>query len=116
MPFLDKSEPVQTMNFIDIWTVVTGTASIISLLVVMSDKLPMWKKYIAPVGFLLGGVAIGRITYGLSPGAGEIFKDARAFGFIMILLLVLVVLVIFAQMMIKREQDLYSFTGLRNRS
>ena len=97
------------MKFLDVWTIVAGAASIISLLIVMSDKLPEWKKYISPIGFLLGGFAIGRISFGLSPIAGLIIKDQKFFGFLLIIILLLTVLVIFAQMMIKRKQDFYAY-------
>ncbi len=97
------------MNFIDIWSIIAGAASIISLLVVMSDKAPEWKKYISPAGFLLGGFAVGRISYGLSPAAGAIIKNTKFLGFLLILVLLLIVLVVFAQMMIKRKQDFYAY-------
>ena len=73
------------MKFIDLWTIITGAASIVSLLVVMSDKLPKWKKYISPVGFFLGGFAIGRISAGTMPGAQQSFQDPRFMGFLMVL-------------------------------
>jgi len=97
------------MRFIDLWTIITGAASIISLLIVMSDKLPKWKKYISPVGFFLGGFAIGRISSGTIPGAQQSFQDPRFMGFLIVLFLILAMLYVFLRAMIKRKQDYYAY-------
>ena len=65
------------MNFIDIWAIVAGAASIISLLIVMSDKFPEWKKYISPIGFIFGGFAIGRVSAVAFPLAAHSIQDTR---------------------------------------
>jgi hypothetical protein len=55
------------MDFIDLWTIITGFASIISLLIAIYDKFPEWNKYISSTGFLLAGFSIGRIFTGIFP-------------------------------------------------
>lgn len=97
------------MNFIDIWTIITGAASIISLLIVMSDKFPKWKNYIAPAGFILGGFAVGRISAVAIPVASRAVEDTRFVGFIIILVLILSVLFIAFKSLLKRQQDWYAF-------
>ena len=46
----------------DFWSLVTGLASILSLLIALADKSATWKKYTLPAAYVLGGFAVGRIT------------------------------------------------------
>ncbi len=95
------------MDFIDIWSVLSGAASIISLLIVMSDKLPLWKKYILPTGFVLGGFAIGRISSVAFPLAAHSIQDARFMGFFLILVLIFSVLLVAFRMLDKKHHSWY---------
>jgi hypothetical protein len=97
------------MGFLDVWTIVTGAASIISLLIAMSDKLPEWRKYIVPTGFILAGFSVGRISIGALPGAKESLQDPRLIGFLMLLMVVFVMLYMFLREMVKRNQDFYAY-------
>ena len=97
------------MKFIDLWTIVTGIASIISLLIVMSDKLPKWRKYISSLGFSLAGFAIGRISVGTILGVEQTLKDSRLTGFLMILGVIFVMLYLFLREMVKRKQDFMAY-------
>jgi hypothetical protein len=82
------------MSFIDAWTIVTGAASIISLLVVMSDRFPQWRKYLAPAGFILGGFTFGRVSAAALPAAAQSIQDIRLVGFLLILLLIFAVIIV----------------------
>ena len=93
------------MSLIDILTVLSGTASIISLLIVMSDKLPKWKKYISPIGFVFGGFAIGRISAVALPLAAHSIQDTKFMGFLLIL--IFTVLLVAFRMLDKKHHSWY---------
>jgi len=88
----------------DIWAMVTGLASIISLLISVSNKFPNWKKYMHPVGFVFAGFALGRISLVLSPAANQVFQDPYLAGILIILLLLLIAGVISFIFMLKHGQ------------
>jgi hypothetical protein len=96
------------MSFVDVWTILAGAASIISLLVVMSDKFPKWKKYITPIGFILGGFALGRVSAVALPAATRSVLDTRFTGFLLILILIFgVIIIIFRMLDEKFRNDWY---------
>ena len=95
------------MNFIDIWAIVAGAASIISLLIVMSDKFPEWKKYISPIGFIFGGFAIGRVSAVAFPLAAHSIQDTRFMGFFLILVLIFGVILVAFRMLDKKHHSWY---------
>jgi hypothetical protein len=97
------------MGFLDIWTIITGAASIISLLIAMSNRFPSWRKYVGPSGLLLAGFTIGRISIGAMPGVKESVQDPRLMGILMIMGLMFVMLYIFLRAMISRNQDAYAY-------
>lgn len=95
------------MSFVDVWTIVAGAASIISLLVVMSDRFPEWQKYIAPAGFILGGFALGRVSAAALPAATRSIQDTRFMGFLLILILIFGVIILVFRMLDKKHHDWY---------
>ena len=95
------------MSLVDVWTVVAGAASIISLLVVMSDRFPEWKRYIAPVGFILGGFALGRVSAAALPAATRSIQDTRLMGFLLILIIIFGVIILVFRMLDKKHHDWY---------
>jgi len=82
------------MSLIDIWSVIAGSASIVSLLLVMSARFPKWHRFISPTGFVLGGLALGRISVIALPGTRGSIQETRLMGFSLILLIFLGVLLI----------------------
>lgn len=50
------------MNSIDLWTLITGVASIASLFLGAWEKFPHFKRFLSPIGYILLGFTIGRIT------------------------------------------------------
>jgi len=95
------------MSFIDIWTIISGAASIIALLFVISEKFPEWRKYLAAVGFTLGGIAIGRVSAALLPAATRSIQDTRLMGLLLILILVFGVMFIVFQLVDKTYRNWY---------
>jgi len=80
------------MSFIDIWSVIAGFASIASLLLVMSARFPKWHRFISPIGFIFGGLTLGRISVIALPGARGSIHEMRMMGFSLILIIFLGVL------------------------
>ncbi len=95
------------MSFIDAWTIVTGAASIISLLIVMSDKFPDWRKSLVPIAYILGGFAIGRASAAALPAATRTIQDARAIGFLLTIFLIFSVIIVAFRMMDKAYHNWY---------
>jgi hypothetical protein len=97
------------MKFIDLWSLVAGIASIISLLIVMSDKLPKWKKYIYPTALLLGGFAIGRTSFVLTPASELLFKDPIYLGLLVIIIIVIGPAIMLTHLMLKKNENWYAY-------
>jgi hypothetical protein len=92
------------MDFIDLWTIITGLASIISLLIAIYDKFPEWNKYISSTGFLLAGFSIGRIFTGIFPQKSDLFVDPILIGFLAIIFILLIVAFGFFYILIRKNQ------------
>ncbi|MFZ5447077.1 MAG: hypothetical protein ACOZFS_00365 [Thermodesulfobacteriota bacterium] len=92
------------MNFIDLWAIITGLASIISLLIAIYDKFPKWNKYILSIGFLLAGFSVGRIFTGNFPQNSDLTFDPILIGFLAIIFILLIVAFGFFYMLIKKNQ------------
>jgi hypothetical protein len=45
----------------DLWSLVTGAASIVSLLISLADKFSTWRKYAIPLARALAGFTLGRL-------------------------------------------------------
>lgn len=92
----------------DIFTIVTGIASLISFFMALGDKFPNWKKYINPASWLLGGICIGRITY-MIPITDNLqsYFDSYSFGILLIIFLMISALSLFVYLF-HRKNDLYT--------
>lgn len=97
------------MQIPDIWSLVTGLASIISLFLSMGDRFASWRKYTVPAAATLGGFAIGRISPSLSSGMDQLFGDPRAAGFILLLFLILATLTLVAYFLMRHGQVWYAY-------
>jgi hypothetical protein len=76
------------MHIPDIWSLVTGIASIISLFLSAGETFASWRKYTVPVAATLGGFALGRISPFISSGMGQLFMDPRSAGFLFLIFLI----------------------------
>jgi hypothetical protein len=92
------------MNIPDIWSIVTGTASLISLFFSLGDKFADWRKYTIPAAAGLGGFAAGRMSPALLTGINQLFTDPRTIGFILIFFLILSALILIAYALMKRGE------------
>ena len=84
----------------DIWSLITGLASIVSLLLSLNERFAGWKRYSIPTGCVLAGFAIGRISPGMSS------QDS---GLLMIIFVLLAAAVVSMIYMLKHEQPGYAY-------
>ena len=97
------------MNLFDTWTILTGLASIVSLLIAIYDKFPDWKKYILSLGWFLAGFSLGRFFTGIIPERSKILIDPILVGFLLIILLLLILVLIFFNVLIKRGETGWAY-------
>ncbi|WPF89522.1 hypothetical protein WEU38_04415 [Cyanobacterium aponinum AL20118] len=91
----------------DIFTIVTGIASLISFFMTLGDKFPNWKKYINPASWLLGGICIGRITYTIPITSNlQSYFDSYSFSVLLIVFFMILALSLSAYVF-HRKNDLY---------
>ncbi|PSM48495.1 hypothetical protein C7Y66_14385 [Chroococcidiopsis sp. CCALA 051] len=63
------------MNLPDIWSLVTGAASIVSLLLSLPEKYSNWRKYTLPTAYFLAGWTIHSLSSEFSQSVHEAFQD-----------------------------------------
>lgn len=74
----------------DIWALVTGIASILSLFLANSEQFSQFKKYIFPFGFISLGVFLGRLSNNLASSADALTSNPIMFGVLIIVMVSLV--------------------------
>jgi len=92
------------MDIPDIWSIVTGTAGLISFFLSLGDRFSRWRIYTIPAATGLVGFAIGRISPVLMIGTDQLFSEPRTVGFFLLFFLILTVLLLIAHGFMKREQ------------
>lgn len=97
------------MQIPDMWSLITGLASIVSLFLSAAEKFASWRKYTVPVAASLGGFAIGRISPSLSSGMDQLFGDPRAAGFILLLFLIFAALALVSIFLMRHGQVWYAY-------
>jgi len=97
------------MQIPDIWSLLTGIASLISLFLSAGDRFASWRKYTLPVAMALGGFAIGRISPSLSSGMGHLFADPKAAGFILLIFIILAALALVAYLLMRHGQTMLAY-------
>lgn len=97
------------MKFIDLWSIISGVASVISLFISLGSKLENWKKYTLPLSYLLGGFALGRISYVVPQGAEQLFTDSYSAGLVVLILAVLIILAGFAFIFVRKNESQWAY-------
>lgn len=92
------------MQIPDIWSLLTGSASIISLFLSAGEKFAVWRKYTIPAAAALGGFAVGRLSPSLSSGVSQLFGDPAATGFILLFFLIVSAITFVAFLLMKNGQ------------
>lgn len=63
------------MNIPDFWSLVTGVATIVSLLLSIPKKYSNWRKYTLPTAYFLAGWTIHSLSSEFSQSVHEAFQD-----------------------------------------
>ena len=92
------------MQIPDIWSLLTGIASLISLFLSAGERFAAWRKYSLPAATALGGFAIGRISPSLSSGMDHLFADPKTSGFILLIFMILAALTFVAYLLMRHGQ------------
>jgi hypothetical protein len=71
----------------DIWTIITGLASIVAFVFSLPEKYSSWRIYIIPIAWASLGYAIGRMHVLLAPSINPAFEDPTLIGIIAILII-----------------------------
>src|SRR5215510_12654532 len=74
----------------DIWSTVTGIASIASLLLVLGDRFATWRRYLIPATAGLGGFALGRVSWFVESGVGRLGSSESPVLFLLVVTLLLI--------------------------
>lgn len=97
------------MQIPDIWSLLTGIASLISLFLSAGERFASWRKYSLPVATALGGFAIGRISLTLSSGMDHLFADPKAAGFILLIFMIIAALTLVAYLLMRHGQIILAY-------
>ena len=97
------------MQIPDIWSLLTGIASFVSLFLSVGNKFASWRKYTLPGAAALGGFAFGRISPSLSSGTSQLFKDPSSTGIILLIFLIFAVITFVAYLLIRQKQDMLAY-------
>lgn len=89
------------MHIPDIWSLLTGIASLISLFLSAGERFANWRKYTLPVAATLGGFAIGRISPSLSSGMDQLFGDPKVAGFILLFFMIIAAMILVACLLMR---------------
>jgi len=97
------------MRFVDIVTIVSGAASIISLFLMIGDRFAAWKKYILPLSYGLGGFAAGRISAALTSGSTSTAIEGYPSAVLTLFVVILLIISVAAFMLLKRNEPIWAY-------
>ncbi len=97
------------MNIPDIWSILTGTAGLVSLFLSIGDRFSIWRKFTIPAAAGFGGFAAGRLSPVLLTGIDQIITNPRTIGFILIFLIILAAVLLITYSLLKRGETIFAF-------
>ncbi len=97
------------MQIPDIWSLLTGMASFVSLFLSVGERFARWRKYSLPVAAGLGGFAVGRISPSLLSGMDHLFSDPKATGFILLVFMIFAALILVAYLLMRHGQVMLAY-------
>lgn len=100
------------MGMLDIWSLITGVAGILSFLLAAWDKFPTWRRYLMPIGVFLGGFAMGRLSPVIGESARAIGGAPQTAGSVTIIFVMAVVALIYLVFMLKKGQPGLAYIGV----
>lgn len=97
------------MEKIDLWSFFIGIISIASFMLAMWDRFPSLKKYLLPVGYVLLGVVLGRVSFIGGETAMMIIRDSQAAGSLVIFLSLLLLSLFCFHLMAKKGNEMMGY-------
>lgn len=77
------------MSIPDLWSLITGIASILGLVFSLPKEFSAWRKYTIPITYIFGGIALGRMSVNLSQSIDAAFQDP----YLVVTLIVIVIVI-----------------------
>src|SRR5438132_4367315 len=93
----------------DMWSTVTGVASIISLLLALGDRFATWRQYLLPVTAGLGGFALGRVSASIESGLGHLGSGSTDAPVLLLLAATLLVIGGIAAALLRKGETWYAY-------
>lgn len=97
------------MQFPDLWSLLTGIASIISLFLSAGERFASWRKYTVSGAAAFGGFAIGRISTALSSGIDQISANPIAIGFVIVFFLIVSAITYIAYLFLIKGEAFFAY-------
>ena len=92
------------MKFIDLFSIISGLASIISLALTMGERFAAWRKFIFPVSYGLAGFTAGRVSASFSASVTPTATESYPSGVLVVFIAVLVVISLATFQLLKRNE------------
>ena len=100
------------MKFLDILSIVSGIASILSLLLTIGKRFAAWRKYILPLSYGLGGFAAGRISASFAASSASTAMESYPSGVLILFILVLAIISAATFALLKRNDTMTAYLVL----
>jgi hypothetical protein len=96
------------MNAPDAWSLITGMASVLSLLVALPERYANWRRQLVPFSAALGGFAIGRLSFVVG-SADQLLSDPAGARSLILMLSLIVTVALVAYALIRRGQTILGY-------
>jgi hypothetical protein len=93
----------------DIWSTVTGIASIASLLLALGDRFATWRRYLLPATAGLGGFALGRVSWSVESGVGQLGSGSNEAPVLLLLVATLLLIGGIAAALLRKGETWYAY-------
>lgn len=93
------------MNLIDIFNLLAGFASLVSIAFVLHEKYSTWRKFTVPVTCIFAGFVLGRVAGGMAASSQSFQLTPLWAGIIVLVLILAVGVFAFTHLLNKGESD-----------
>ena len=97
------------MGKIDLLSLVAGIASIASFGLAMWDRFPALKKYLQPIGYVLLGVVLGRVSFIADEATMMVIRDSQVASSLMIFFSLLLLGFLCFHFLVKRGYEILGY-------
>lgn len=97
------------MNIPDLWSLVTGVASIVSLLLSIPEKYSNWRRYTVPIAYLLAGWTFHSLSSEFSQSVHKAFQDPYLIVILIVVLAFLGIAVYVFSVFIRAGYTFYAY-------